>query len=952
MKKLTRILTLVMAVMMLLSVLPTGAFAAEQYDVFLNHGPQGWGSEAHPLHKTQGQALPLYHTRDDIFNNYGMLPGYMVLNDQRVFIEWNTAFDARTGRGTGDAYYDYYTADTPATLYAIWGYNIQLNADGGVFPATGNGVYLTYVANFNNSNYEDPLTDYEYCFPDYAGGAPVKPGCRRVMFNGNYAYGLLRNDLSFFTWEGTSQNLTIPPTGGAMPWSAFHCVNTHRGLSLEFVAIWEPSITYDANGGSGYMDVDYLTFDYGSLWNYDSYSVKNCAYSKSGTYFTGWNTKPDGTGTSVPVGTQLGGQKTNSDPITLYAQWADGSTSHTHSYKSSVTKAATCTEKGVITYTCSCGDSYTQSISALGHNNTTSTTAATCTTEGKTITTCTRCAASTTTPIPALGHNYSTVTTDASCTAEGKTTSTCRRCGDTKTETTPALGHSYTTTTTQPTCTEAGKTVTTCSRCGDSSTTVIAAKGHTFGGYVYNDDATCTKDGTQTRTCITCLLKETVTAEATKVDHVFYDYISNGDATCTEDGTMTAYCEYGCGVTDTIKDAGSVKDHSWSDWVETQAPTTTSTGVETRTCTVCGATETREIPMLDAAAPVVAGVENYTVTINGIKNIKEIRFAIGTYTTGSEVKAAEQNVTMDAATVAKYTVDGVFTYELPWVGEYTFWVRMNDGSSYFLYTCVDEINPYVESYGVKLTVKDYGENYKDMWLAEGTFNSYAEIKASTGFKYQASVNKMNVFAKTTHDFSYTMTNPGDYTVLIRYNDGTTDVIHHTLTVDYPVFYENGLQVTVNNIPDIKIIRTAYGHHTSVSSIKAASGVRNFNTKVIGSDAESYMLQYRDEGEVTIIVEYNNGYKHFHYYNVEQKVPTMVQSGNKVTFGDLDDMHIIRYALGEYTTSTQIKAAPGSKALKASSVDENGYITVTLNPGTYTFCVQFDDESYNYYKITV
>ncbi len=79
---------------------------------------------------------------------------------------------------------------------------------------------------------------------------------------------------------------------------------------------------------------------------------------------------------------------------------------------------------------------------------------------------------------------------------------------------------------------------------------------------------------------------------------------------------------------------------------------------------------------------------------------------------------------------------------------------------------------------------------------------------------------------------------------------------------------------------------------------------------------------------------------------------MVQEGNKVTFGGLDDMHIIRYALGEYTTSTQIKAAPGSKALKASSIDENGYITVTLNPGTYTFCVQYDDESYNYYKITV
>ncbi len=875
MKNITKIITLVLAVMMLMSVLPTGAFAAEKYDVFLNHGPQGWGSEAWPLQKTQGQPLPLLHTRDDIFGTYGMLPGFYVLNDQRVFIEWNTAYDARTGRGVGQSYYDYYTADTPATLYAIWGYNIQFNADGGKYASTGNGVYLTYVANFNNSNYEDPLTDYQYCMPDLLGDVPTKPGCRRVMYNGNYAYGLLRNDLRFFTWEGPGQNLTIPPVGGAMPWSAFHCVNTHRGLSLEFFAIWEPSITYDANGGSGYMDVDYLDFTFDALWNYEYYTVKNSAYTKSGTYFTGWNTRPDGKGISVAPGTVFGGQMTNSDPITLYAQWADGSTGHTHSYTSSVTKAATCTATGVRTYKCACGSSYTETIAALGHSTTTSTFPATCTADGKTITTCTRCSASVTTAIPALGHNYTTTTTSATCTEEGKSIVTCRRCGDTTTTTTPPLGH-------------------------------------TFGEYVYNNDATC-----------------------------------------TEDGTKTAYCEYGCGTSDTIKDVGSATGHSWSNWTVTKAPTTTAVGEESRSCSVCKTTETQEVPMLDANAPIIADVDNYTITLNGITDIKEIRFAIGTYTTGSEVKAAEKNVTLDASTVAKYTVDGVFTYDLPWVGEYTFWVRTNDGSQYFLYTDVKDIDPYVESYGVKLTAKDYAEDYKDMWIAKGRFNTYNEIKASTDFKYQASANKLDLYAVTTHDFSYTLTDPGDYTVLIRYNDGSTDVIHHTLTVDYPVFIENGLQVTVTNIPDIKIIRTAYGHYESVAEIKAAAGVRNFNTKVIGSNAESYKLQYRDEGEVTLIVEYNNGYKHFYYYNVEQKVPTMVQEGNKVTFGDLDDLYIIRYAPGKYTTSNNIKNAPGSKYLKSDAINENGEIVIdNLTSGRWSFMVQYNDESYNFYVLDI
>lgn len=41
--------------------------------------------------------------------------------------------------------------------------------------------------------------------------------------------------------------------------------------------------------------------------------------------------------------------------------------SHTHSYTSEVSKEATCTEVGEKTFTCECGDSYTEEIAALGH---------------------------------------------------------------------------------------------------------------------------------------------------------------------------------------------------------------------------------------------------------------------------------------------------------------------------------------------------------------------------------------------------------------------------------------------------------------------------------------------------------------------------------------------------------------------------------------------------------
>jgi len=53
----------------------------------------------------------------------------------------------------------------------------------------------------------------------------------------------------------------------------------------------------------------------------------------------------------------------------LVFKYQVGSQGCSHSYTSKVTTAATCTKDGVTTYTCSlCGDSYTESIAAIGHN--------------------------------------------------------------------------------------------------------------------------------------------------------------------------------------------------------------------------------------------------------------------------------------------------------------------------------------------------------------------------------------------------------------------------------------------------------------------------------------------------------------------------------------------------------------------------------------------------------
>ena len=77
---------------------------------------------------------------------------------------------------------------------------------------------------------------------------------------------------------------------------------------------------------------------------------------------------------------------------------------HVHQYVISITKEATCTEKGVKTYLCECGKSYTEEIPAMGHawNSGVVKKQATATEKGEKEYTCTRCSETKTEEIPLL----------------------------------------------------------------------------------------------------------------------------------------------------------------------------------------------------------------------------------------------------------------------------------------------------------------------------------------------------------------------------------------------------------------------------------------------------------------------------------------------------------------------------------------------------------------------
>ena len=166
------------------------------------------------------------------------------------------------------------------------------------------------------------------------------------------------------------------------------------------------------------------------------------------------------------------------------------------------------------------------------------TTPATCTGKGVRTYTCTSSSHTKTEDIPALNHSFAgqayVSDNNATCEQDGTKTARCVRYG---------TGG----------CTET-----------DTVTDTGSKLGHLFEDYVSNNDATCEQDGTKTARCVRygtggCMATDTVTDTDSKLGHLFEDYVSNNDATYAHDGTKTAKCvRYDqCGETHTMPDEGS-----------------------------------------------------------------------------------------------------------------------------------------------------------------------------------------------------------------------------------------------------------------------------------------------------------------------------------------------------------------------------------------------------------
>ena len=124
-----------------------------------------------------------------------------------------------------------------------------------------------------------------------------------------------------------------------------------------------------------------------------------------------------------------------------------------------------------------------------------------------------------------------------------------------------------------------------CKLCDETNDVVS----HTFDKWVTTKEATETEAGEEKHTCTVCGYEETRPTEKVAHQHVFGDYQKDANG----HWRACANCDF----------SEAVAAHTFGDWKEVTAATTTAKGVQKRVCSVCGYEEVADIAMLTPSNP-------------------------------------------------------------------------------------------------------------------------------------------------------------------------------------------------------------------------------------------------------------------------------------------------------------------------------------------------------------
>jgi len=229
-----------------------------------------------------------------------------------------------------------YSVDANLTLYAVWGYNVTYNANGGsgapavqvkmpntslqlssVTPTWVDHTFLGWAitSSATTANYQagasyttnTPVTLYAvwgYTVTYNANGGSGAPAMQVKTPNASITLSStipIWSDHTFLGWSTSSSAITVSYQAGASYTS---------NNSIILYAVWGFNVTYNANGGSGTPSMQ-IKSPSGTL------TLSTTIPTWSNHSFLGWATLSSSTYVSYKEGSSY----TNNTPISLYAVW-------------------------------------------------------------------------------------------------------------------------------------------------------------------------------------------------------------------------------------------------------------------------------------------------------------------------------------------------------------------------------------------------------------------------------------------------------------------------------------------------------------------------------------------------------------------------------------------------------------------------------------------------------
>ena len=206
-----------------------------------------------------------------------------------------------------------------------------------------------------------------------------------------------------------------------------------------------------------------------------------------------------------------------------------------------------------------------------------------CETDGEEIATCS-CGETSTRVVPAIGHSFGewTGVSESTCSVKGKEKAVCGTCGKEQERELPLLEHSFVAMEIEPTCQAEGRSYEKCSVCyAETDGTAIPKLAHDLveevSGRTLRSSETCENKATYWKTCSACgeISSDEYFSYGETVDHRLKNAFACAVNLCLD-------CE---------SEFPATSEHSFGEWIEVGASSCSATAVNFHACQDCGYAE-------------------------------------------------------------------------------------------------------------------------------------------------------------------------------------------------------------------------------------------------------------------------------------------------------------------------------------------------------------------------